>query len=151
VLTLLRSSNPYHRILLSDLLLTTLRYVNTICKALLKVRNLSKNLKTVNANNFYSSPLQVHFYNIDPNLAQPQMVIVPDVADMFMPILDGFFVPREEAMTSIENLMAQIPVMFADTKETEGALGAAIQGGMEALKVKQSIIQCFRISNQPAI
>lgn len=63
------------------------------------------------------------------------MVIVPDVLDMFMPILDGFFVPRGQAMASIESLMAQIPLMFADTKETEGTIAAGIQGGMEALKV----------------
>jgi len=64
------------------------------------------------------------------------MVIVPDVADMFMPMLTGFLVPRAEAATSIEALMEQIPAMFADTKETEAVLGPAIVAGMEALKVR---------------
>ncbi|CAG7785386.1 unnamed protein product, partial [Allacma fusca] len=37
------------------------------------------------------------------------MVIVPDVADMFMPLLKGFLVPRAEAINAIDNLMNQIP------------------------------------------
>jgi protein transport protein SEC24 len=68
------------------------------------------------------------------------MVVVPDVADMFMPILDGFMVPRGEAVASIEALMIQIPQIFGDTKETEAVLGPAIQAGMEALKVSTSNI-----------
>ena len=64
------------------------------------------------------------------------MVLVPDVADMFMPILKGFLVPREEAANAVDNLMSQIPAMFADTKETDAVLGPAIQAGMEALKVE---------------
>ncbi len=63
------------------------------------------------------------------------MVVVPDVADMFMPILDGFMVPRGEAVDSIQTLMNQIPEIFGDTKETDAVLGPAIQAGMEALKV----------------
>jgi len=63
------------------------------------------------------------------------MVIVPDVADMFMPILKGFLVPREQAMNSVDALMEKIPAIFANTKETEAVIGPAIQAGMEALKV----------------
>lgn len=67
------------------------------------------------------------------------MVIVPDVADMFMPILKGFLVPREEAMNSVELLMEQIPVLFGETKETEAVLGPAIVAGMEALKASDRV------------
>lgn len=85
----------------------------------------------------------MHFYNIDPTLAQPQMVIVPDVADMFMPILTGFLVPRAEAASSIEVLMEQIPAMFGDTKETDAVLGSAIVAGTEALKVNKTFNRTF--------
>jgi len=77
----------------------------------------------------------VHFYNVNPRLAQPQMLIVGDVHDVFMPLLDGFLCDVEESETIIDSLMIQIPKMFADTRETETILAPAIQAGLEALKV----------------
>lgn len=77
----------------------------------------------------------VHFYNINPCLAQPQMMVVGDIQDVFMPLLDGFLCDVEESETVIDSLMAQIPQMFADTRETETILAPAIQAGLEALKV----------------
>lgn len=76
----------------------------------------------------------VHFYNIKSTLAQPQMMVVGDVHDMFMPLLDGFLVDPDESETVIDALMEQIPTMFAETRETETSLYPAIQGGLEALK-----------------
>lgn len=76
----------------------------------------------------------VHFYNISSGLAQPQMMVVGDVQDMFMPLLDGFLCNPEESGAVIDALMEQIPKMFVDTKETETVLHPAIQAGLEALK-----------------
>ncbi|KAM7351700.1 COPII coat complex component secretory 24CD isoform 2-T2 [Cochliomyia hominivorax] len=76
----------------------------------------------------------VHFYNIKSSLAQPQMMVVGDVQDMFMPLLDGFLCNPEESEVVIDALMEQIPKMFVDTKETETILYPAIQAGLEALK-----------------
>uniref|UniRef100_A0A0A9W2S1 Protein transport protein Sec24C n=1 Tax=Lygus hesperus TaxID=30085 RepID=A0A0A9W2S1_LYGHE len=76
----------------------------------------------------------VHFYNMNPNLGQPQMLVVGDVHEMFMPLLDGFLVDVEQSEGLIDMLMQQIPTMFADTKETETILAPAIQAGLEALK-----------------
>lgn len=76
----------------------------------------------------------VHFYNIKSNLAQPQMMVVGDVHDMFMPLLDGFLCHPEESEAVIDALMEQIPKMFVDTKETETVLYPAIQAGCEAFK-----------------
>nr|XP_003707701.1 PREDICTED: protein transport protein Sec24C [Megachile rotundata] len=75
----------------------------------------------------------VHFYNINPCLAQPQMMVVGDVQDVFMPLLDGFLCDVEESESVIDSLMAQIPEMFANTRETETILAPAIQAGLEAL------------------
>ncbi|CAL7951975.1 unnamed protein product [Xylocopa violacea] len=76
----------------------------------------------------------VHFYNINSCLAQPQMMVVGDIQDVFMPLLDGFLCDVEESESVIDGLMAQIPAMFADTRETETILAPAIQAGLEALK-----------------
>nr|CAD7588324.1 unnamed protein product [Timema genevievae] len=76
----------------------------------------------------------VHFYNIKGVLAQPQMMVVGDVQDMFMPLLEGFLCDPVESEAVIDSLMEQIPAMFADTRETETILAPAIQAGLEALK-----------------
>uniref|UniRef100_A0A4W4EYL7 Protein transport protein Sec24C n=1 Tax=Electrophorus electricus TaxID=8005 RepID=A0A4W4EYL7_ELEEL len=77
----------------------------------------------------------LHFYNVKASLAQPQMMVVSDVADMFVPLLDGFLVNVAESRVVIESLLDQIPDMFADTRETETVFGPVIQAGLEALKV----------------
>lgn len=79
----------------------------------------------------------VHFYNCKANLAQPQMMVVGDVHEMFMPLLDGFFCDAEESSAVIDALMEQIPIMFGDTRETETILLPAIQAGLEAIKASE--------------
>ncbi|XP_035256810.1 LOW QUALITY PROTEIN: protein transport protein Sec24C-like [Anguilla anguilla] len=76
----------------------------------------------------------LHFYNVKGSLAQPQMMVVSDVADMFVPLLDGFLVNVGESRAVINSLLDQIPEMFADTRETETVFGPVIQAGLEALK-----------------
>lgn len=79
----------------------------------------------------------VHFYNIKGNLAAPQMMVVGDVHEMFMPLLEGFLCTPEESETVIDALMQQIPQMFGDTRETETVLLPAILAGLEALKASE--------------
>uniref|UniRef100_A0A0B8RP72 Protein transport protein Sec24C-like n=1 Tax=Philothamnus irregularis TaxID=1899461 RepID=A0A0B8RP72_9SAUR len=76
----------------------------------------------------------LHFYNVKRSLAQPQMMVVSDIADMFVPLLDGFLVKVNESRTVFTSLLDQIPEMFADTRETETVFAPVIQAGVEALK-----------------
>ncbi|PIO36152.1 hypothetical protein AB205_0039600 [Aquarana catesbeiana] len=76
----------------------------------------------------------LHFYNVNANLAQPQMMVVTDVAEVFLPLLDGFLVNFNESRSVINNLLGQIPDMFAETNESETVFAPVIQAGMEALK-----------------
>lgn len=43
----------------------------------------------------------LHFYNVKSSLAQPQMMVVSDVADMFVPLLDGLLVNVNDSRTVI--------------------------------------------------
>ncbi|XP_034948531.1 protein transport protein Sec24D [Chelonus insularis] len=112
--------------------------VNLICA---EMKNIIKNLpkdtyeeRTKMKVGFITYSNTVHFYNVSPWLTQPQMMVVGDVQDVFMPLLDGFLCDVEESATVIDSLMSQIPVMFGDTRETELILAPAIQAGLEALK-----------------
>ncbi|XP_062958686.1 protein transport protein Sec24C isoform X1 [Cynocephalus volans] len=85
----------------------------------------------------------LHFYNVKSSLAQPQMMVVSDVADMFVPLLDGFLVNVNESRAVITSLLDQIPEMFADTRETETVFAPVIQAGMEALKAAECAGKLF--------
>ena len=57
------------------------------------------------------SPVQVgfvtydkvlHFYNVRASLAQPQMMVLTDVGEVFVPMVEGFLVSVEEAKAMLE-------------------------------------------------
>lgn len=79
----------------------------------------------------------LHFYNVKSALAQPQMMVVSDTAEMFVPLLDGFLVNYQESRAVIYNLLDQIPDMFADTAESETVFAPVIQAGVEAFKAAE--------------
>uniref|UniRef100_A0AAY4DSR7 SEC24 homolog D, COPII coat complex component n=2 Tax=Denticeps clupeoides TaxID=299321 RepID=A0AAY4DSR7_9TELE len=79
----------------------------------------------------------LHFYNVKSALAQPQMMVVSDVAEMFVPLQDGFLVNYQESRAVIHNLLDQIPDMFADTNESETVFAPIIQAGVEAFKAAE--------------
>uniref|UniRef100_A0A669FA03 SEC24 homolog D, COPII coat complex component n=1 Tax=Oreochromis niloticus TaxID=8128 RepID=A0A669FA03_ORENI len=79
----------------------------------------------------------LHFYNVKSTLAQPQMMVVSDTAEMFVPLLDGFLVNYQDSRAVIYNLLDQIPDMFADTAESETVFAPVIQAGVEAFKAAE--------------
>ncbi|KAH3871249.1 hypothetical protein DPMN_034444, partial [Dreissena polymorpha] len=83
---------------------------------------------------FVTYSKEIHFYNVKGTLAQPQMLVVSDLADVFVPLLDGFLVKLSESEAVIDSLLSQIPQMFVDSRETEVVLGPVIQAGLDALK-----------------
>ncbi|XP_027025074.1 protein transport protein Sec24D isoform X1 [Tachysurus fulvidraco] len=79
----------------------------------------------------------LHFYNVKSALAQPQMMVVSDVAEMFVPLLDGFLVNFQESRAVINNLLSQIPDMFSESNESETVFAPVIQAGVEAMKAAE--------------
>ncbi|KAM9837006.1 protein transport protein Sec24D [Aulostomus maculatus] len=79
----------------------------------------------------------LHFYNVKSALAQPQMLVVSDTAEMFVPLLDGFLVNYQDSRAVIYNLLDQIPDLFADTNESETVFAPVIQAGVEAFKAAE--------------
>jgi len=77
---------------------------------------------------------KINFYNCNAALAQPQQMTVGDVDDMFVPLAEGLMVDLDKSEAVIDSLLHAIPVMFAETRETETILGPVIQAGKEAFK-----------------
>lgn len=44
----------------------------------------------------------IHFYNLKNCKGQPEMLVVGDINDVFVPLVDGFLVTLEEAAVVID-------------------------------------------------
>jgi protein transport protein SEC24 len=99
--------------------------------------NLPRDLEDVESEihvGFVTYSNVLHFYNIKGSLTQPQMMVVSDVQDVFVPLVEGFLVKVSEAESMIDMLLTQIPQLFADSRQTEVVLGPVIQAGLDALQ-----------------
>ncbi|KAI9263361.1 hypothetical protein BDA99DRAFT_65660 [Phascolomyces articulosus] len=77
----------------------------------------------------------VHFYNLSATLDQAQMMVVPDINDMFLPLSnDSVFVDPIKSRDVIENLLSSLPTMFAENRAQTAVFGSAIKGGLLGLQ-----------------
>ncbi|KAJ3330366.1 COPII coat Sec23p-Sfb3p heterodimer component, partial [Gonapodya sp. JEL0774] len=88
----------------------------------------------------------VMFFNVKAALESPQMLVVSDVHDVFVPLNEGFLVHPEECRTNIEALLDSLPTMFESTRIPESAMGAAVQAIDMALATVGGRILLFQSS-----
>ncbi|KAF9185975.1 COPII coat Sec23p-Sfb3p heterodimer component [Haplosporangium sp. Z 767] len=88
----------------------------------------------------------VHFYNLSSTLEQAQMMVVPDVNDVFVPLSEGFLVDPHTSKTIVESLLEMLPQLFAETKITEPVIGAVVQAVQGALEHRGGKLIMFQTS-----
>uniref|UniRef100_A0A8R1XUL5 Sec23/Sec24 trunk domain-containing protein n=1 Tax=Onchocerca volvulus TaxID=6282 RepID=A0A8R1XUL5_ONCVO len=101
------------------------------------LNNLPKEMGQVKSSlriGFATYDQTIHFYNLKSHIGQPEMLVVGDVNDVFVPFVDGFLVTLEEADVVLNSLLYEIEKIFGDTRITETMLGPVIQAGLDALK-----------------
>ncbi|TPX31423.1 hypothetical protein SmJEL517_g05252 [Synchytrium microbalum] len=76
----------------------------------------------------------VHFYSLKSTLEQAQMLVVPDVEDIFVPISEGLLVDPIESRHVIEGLLDCLHTLFESTRINDPAVGAAMQAAYIAMK-----------------
>lgn len=76
----------------------------------------------------------IHFYSMRPGQAQPHMLVVPDVTDVYCPLPGNVVVNLRESRALVANLLESIPKMFAGGQVSESCGGAALKSAIEALK-----------------
>ncbi|KAI8073006.1 Sec23/Sec24 trunk domain-containing protein [Gongronella butleri] len=86
----------------------------------------------------------VHFYNLHASLPQAQMLVVPDIEDMFVPFQDGFLVDSHASRDIILELLDALPTMFQENARRESVFTAAIQGGRQALASTGGFMHVFQ-------
>ncbi|KHO02081.1 Sec23/Sec24 family protein [Metarhizium album ARSEF 1941] len=91
---------------------------------------------------FVTYDKDIHFYNMHPGLDQPQMLIMPDLEDPFLPLGEGLFVDPYESKSIITSLLTRLPEMFSKVKNPEPALLATLNGALAALEKTGGKIVC---------
>ncbi|KAK7269462.1 hypothetical protein RIF29_22188 [Crotalaria pallida] len=69
----------------------------------------------------------IHFYNMKSSLTQPQMLVVSDLDDIFVPLPDDLLVNLSESRSVVETFLDSLPSMFQDNVNMESAFGPALK------------------------
>ncbi|KAG6540868.1 hypothetical protein Mapa_017742 [Marchantia paleacea] len=69
----------------------------------------------------------LHFYNLKSSLTQPQMMVVAELDDPFLPMPDDLLVNLSESRAVVEALLDSLPSMFQNNLNIESALGPALK------------------------
>ncbi|KAG2694555.1 hypothetical protein I3760_08G151200 [Carya illinoinensis] len=69
----------------------------------------------------------IHFYNMKSSLTQPQMMVVSDLDDIFVPLPDDLLVNLSESRNVVETFLDSLPSMFQDNMNVESAFGPALK------------------------
>ena len=108
-------------------------YLHSFCETLLE--NLDKvpgDSRTQIGFITYNSCL--HFYNLSDSLSQPRMMIYPDLDELILPMPDNLMINLNENKESIQIFLQSLPSLFADSYETDSALGSALNAAHQLLK-----------------
>lgn len=69
----------------------------------------------------------IHFYNMKSSLSQPQMMVVSDLDDIFVPLPDDLLVNLSESRAVVDAFLDSLPSMFQDNVNVESAFGPALK------------------------
>ncbi|GMN44650.1 hypothetical protein TIFTF001_013847 [Ficus carica] len=72
----------------------------------------------------------IHFYNLKSSLTQPQMMVVSDLDDIFVPLPDDLLVNLSESRIVVETFLDSLPTMFQDNLNVESAFGPALKASL---------------------
>ncbi|XP_033742326.1 protein transport protein Sec24A-like isoform X2 [Pecten maximus] len=107
-------------------------YLRIFCQTLLdELDKIPKDSRTQVGFLVYDSSL--HFFNLAAGQSQPQMLIVSDLEDVFLPCPDNLLVNLQESKELVIDLLNQLPNMFEGNLETGSALGPALQAAYKLM------------------
>lgn len=86
----------------------------------------------------------VHFYNLQDGLSQPQMLVVSDIEDIFIPSHDNLMVSLKDSRELVRDLLTSLPSMFSQSRETHSALGPALQAAFKLMSATGGRVSVFQ-------
>jgi protein transport protein SEC24 len=77
----------------------------------------------------------VHYYNLAPELKNPQMLVVSDLKELFVPLPDNLLVNLQESRHVVESFLDSLPEMFAKNPvQGQSCLGPALKAAFTVVK-----------------
>lgn len=118
-------------------------YLDVVCQSLLEnLNSLPGDTRTKIG--FITFDSMIHFYNLQDGLSQPQMLIVSDLEDIFLPTPDSLLVNLSECKELVRDLLKSLPQMFTKTMETHSALGPALQAAFKLMSPTGGRVTVFQ-------
>ncbi|XP_041696595.2 protein transport protein Sec24B isoform X2 [Coregonus clupeaformis] len=118
-------------------------YLNVFCQTLLE--NLDKMPGDTRTRvGFITFNSTIQFYNLHESLSQPQMLVVSDIDDIFIPTHDSLLVNLKESRALVRVLLTSLPSMFSQTRETHSALGPALQAAYKLMSSTGGRVSVFQ-------
>lgn len=91
---------------------------------------------------FITVDSSLHFYNLNAELTEPQMLLVSEVDDVFLPAPTDLLVNLTESRGVIEAFLEKLPDMFKETTNIKNALGSALQAAFKLVVSRGD--QCWK-------
>ncbi|XP_043925169.1 protein transport protein Sec24A [Protopterus annectens] len=118
-------------------------YLNALCQSLLdNLNSLPGDSRTKIG--FITFDSTIHFYSLQDGLSQPQMLIVSDVEDVFIPMPENLLVNLNESKELVQDLLRVLPQRFLKTMETQSALGPALQAAFKLMSPTGGRLSVFQ-------
>ena len=77
----------------------------------------------------------VHYYNLASDLTNPQMLVVADLKELFVPLPDHLLVNLEESRAVVEVFLDSLPQMFSrNPVVSQSCLGPALKAAFTVMK-----------------
>lgn len=77
----------------------------------------------------------VHYYNLSAELSAPQMMVVADLKELFVPLPDHLLVNLQESRAVVDQFLDSLPEMFVKNPVvSQSCLGPALKAGFTVMK-----------------
>ncbi|KAI8350455.1 protein transport protein SEC24 [Mortierella sp. GBAus27b] len=88
----------------------------------------------------------IHFYNLNTVSGEPQMLVVSDLEDPFLPQPQDLLCNLRQCRSTLESLLNRLSDMFKDTQAVGSALGPALQSAHKLISPIGGKILCLQAS-----
>ena len=99
---------------------------------------------------FITFDTAVHYYSLKPKTSNPQMMVVGDLKELFVPVPDDLLVYLKDSRAAVESLLDNLPTMFAKNKAVESCLGPALKAAFTVMKNNGGKMSVFQ-STMPTL
>ncbi|EIE85083.1 hypothetical protein RO3G_09793 [Rhizopus delemar RA 99-880] len=86
----------------------------------------------------------LHFYKLNSDINEPQMLVVSDLDDVYLPSPSDLLANLSESIQSMKILLEKLPDMFKDSVNVNNALGAGLQAAFKMLSPTGGKIICLQ-------